>query len=28
MQILFDSLWNISCTRAMPTYSVPGLLRF
>ena len=28
MQILFDSFWNISCTRAMPVYSVPGLDRF
>lgn len=28
MQILFDSMFNISCTRAMPTYSVPGLNRF
>jgi len=28
MQILFDSFWQISCTRPIPTYSVPGLLRF
>lgn len=28
MQILFDSFWEIKCTRAMPVYSVPGLLRF
>lgn len=28
MQILFDSVWNIRCTRAMPRYSVPGLDRF
>lgn len=28
MQILFDSVFNISCTRPMPTYSVPGLQRF
>lgn len=28
MQILFDSFWRISCTRPIPTYSVPGLLRF
>ncbi|WNK13866.1 MAG: major capsid protein [Microvirus sp.] len=28
MQILFDSVFNISCTRPVPTYSVPGLSRF
>ena len=28
MQILFDSMFNIACTRALPTYSVPGLNRF
>lgn len=28
MQILFDSVFDIACTRAMPTYSVPGLDRF
>jgi hypothetical protein len=28
MQILFDSVFNIKCTRPIPTYSVPGLLRF
>lgn len=28
MQILFDSVFNIACTRAMPVYSVPGLDRF
>jgi len=27
-QILFDSVFNVSKTRAIPTYSVPGLLRF
>lgn len=27
-QILLDSFFNISCTRAIPTYSVPGLNRF
>lgn len=24
MQILFDSVWNINTTRAMPMYSIPG----
>ncbi|WNK13189.1 MAG: major capsid protein [Microvirus sp.] len=28
MQILFDSVFHINCTRPMPTYSVPGLTRF
>lgn len=28
MQVLFDSVFNIACTRAMPMYSVPGLDRF
>lgn len=28
MQILFDSVFTITCTRAMPIYSVPGLARF
>ncbi|AXH71930.1 MAG: major capsid protein [Microviridae sp.] len=28
MQILFDSVFTIRCTRAMPKYSVPGLSRF
>lgn len=28
MQILFDSVWDIKLTRAIPTYSVPGLDRF
>ncbi|AXH76427.1 MAG: major capsid protein [Microviridae sp.] len=28
MQVLFDSVFNISCTRPIPTYSVPGLARF
>lgn len=28
MQILFDSVFNITCTRPVPTYSVPGLTRF
>lgn len=28
MQVLFDSVFNVSKTRAIPTYSVPGLLRF
>lgn len=28
MQILFDSVFNIKTTRPIPTYSVPGLLRF
>lgn len=27
-QILFDSVFNIKCTRALPMYSVPGLTRF
>lgn len=27
-QILFDSVFNIKCTRAIPMYSVPGLTRF
>ncbi|WNK15112.1 MAG: major capsid protein [Microvirus sp.] len=27
-EILYDSVFNIRCTRALPTYSVPGLLRF
>lgn len=28
MQILLDSVFDIQCTRALPTYSVPGLDRF
>ena len=28
MQILFDSVFHIRCTRPIPTYSVPGLTRF
>lgn len=28
MQVLFDSVFDIACTRAMPVYSVPGLDRF
>ncbi|WNK13260.1 MAG: major capsid protein [Microvirus sp.] len=28
LQILFDSVFQIRCTRPIPTYSVPGLLRF
>lgn len=28
MQVLFDSVFTISCTRPIPTYSVPGLTRF
>ncbi|WNK15084.1 MAG: major capsid protein [Microvirus sp.] len=28
VQILFDSVFNIRATRPIPTYSVPGLLRF
>ncbi|AXH76616.1 MAG: major capsid protein [Microviridae sp.] len=28
LQILFDSVFHISKTRAIPTYSVPGLTRF
>lgn len=28
MQVLFDSVFSVRCTRAMPTYSVPGLARF
>lgn len=28
LQILFDSVFHISCTRAIPVYSVPGLTRF
>lgn len=28
MQILLDSVWSLARTRAIPTYSVPGLLRF
>lgn len=28
MQILFDSVFTITCTRPVPTYSVPGLTRF
>lgn len=28
LQILFDSVFNVSKTRAIPTYSVPGLMRF
>lgn len=28
LQILFDSVFAVSKTRAIPTYSVPGLLRF
>lgn len=27
-QILFDSVFNIACTRALPVFSVPGLTRF
>jgi hypothetical protein len=27
-QFLFDSVWHIECTRAMPVRSVPGLSRF
>jgi len=27
-QILFDSVFNIKCTRPLPMYSVPGLTRF
>ncbi|WNK14974.1 MAG: major capsid protein [Microvirus sp.] len=27
-QILWDSVFDIRCTRPIPTYSVPGLLRF
>ncbi|WNK12583.1 MAG: major capsid protein [Microvirus sp.] len=28
MQVLFDSVFHIRCTRPIPTYSVPGLTRF
>ncbi|WNK12417.1 MAG: major capsid protein [Microvirus sp.] len=28
LQVLFDSVFAISCTRPIPTYSVPGLTRF
>lgn len=28
LQILFDCMFDINCTRPIPTYSVPGLLRF
>lgn len=28
LQILFDSVFTVSKTRAIPTYSVPGLMRF
>lgn len=28
VQVLFDSVFDIKCTRPMPTYSVPGLTRF
>lgn len=28
MQILFDSFFDIKCTRPLPVYSVPGLARF
>ncbi|AXH73817.1 MAG: major capsid protein [Microviridae sp.] len=28
LQILLDSVWNLRLTRPLPTYSVPGLLRF
>lgn len=28
VQILWDSVFNIRCTRPIPTYSVPGLTRF
>ncbi|WNK14136.1 MAG: major capsid protein [Microvirus sp.] len=28
LQILFDSVFHVRCTRPIPTYSVPGLLRF
>jgi len=28
MQVLFDSVFSIRTTRAIPTFSVPGLLRF
>lgn len=28
LQVLFDSVFNVSKTRAIPTYSVPGLMRF
>lgn len=28
MQVLFDSVFTVMKTRAIPTYSVPGLLRF
>lgn len=28
VQVLFDSVFDISCTRCMPMFSVPGLARF
>ena len=28
MHILLDALFHITSTRPMPTYSVPGLMRF
>lgn len=28
LQVLLDSVWNLRLTRPLPTYSVPGLLRF